>query len=664
MAKLLTFIAVVLLAGAVFAQEADTTDTVTVVSDPTDSLLLEYDSLIMLDTLTEAQKAEILFNLRYNQFREEKKETYIAPFSYFDSLVVNFTSARQNQREPIDRTYYHDAGDYFRHVPGYLVLENQVTPMRKTVQPYGLSGDRMNVLIDRNQIKPFDYVVEPDGLMDFDDIPTALDRDVFILPGPVGSLFGGEQMVATLLTRPEQTDSLDARSTFLVDKGSFGFSNARGRYSKNFIGGRKIDMSIGYRVSDGLSLNSGDDAYHYYGDFYFPVKDRYSFRATGQLYNREGYLQVRPDLSGSYVKRNRFDRFVRLSLASSGEEGTAKNELSYKHLRQGSDLNRAYYGRYNHTGHGLALSREWIAGGRIFKAELSGDYLMFDDGYDEFSRLSSSVSFNLASLKSSWKYAAKAGSKHDEAFRFLPFVSGMLFRDGERLWVMLAAGYAERAPSMLELNLREQRVSLYGGSGDYLDSGNKNLLSEKQLTGSVSLEYGSAGNALGVEVTGGKIFDGIDWLHTDDDVTETFRPANGDVNFVNTSVTAKFRLKDFIRFNGGGAYHYLDYELEEDKPYSPEYQFFTGAELHLFWKQKLIDLFAYGELVYVGPYEGYVDERLGDALVFNAKLSFRMGSFRFHYVMQNVTSVVYTERDYSQFSGRYNYYGFTWDFLD
>ncbi|MFZ5981163.1 MAG: hypothetical protein ACOYVF_11080 [Candidatus Zixiibacteriota bacterium] len=662
MAKLLVFIIAVLAVVPVFAQEADTAEIKPPV--PEDSVRLDGDTLTLSDTLTEAQKAEILFNERYKQYRDEQKEAYIAPFSYFDSLVASFTSSRQNKREPIDRAYYHDAGDYFRRDPGYLVLEPQVMPMRKTVQPYGLAGDRMNVLIDRNQIKPFDWVVEPDGLMDFNDIPTALDHDVYILPGPVGSLFGGEQMVATLLTRPEQTDKLDARSTFLVDKGSFGFSNARGRYSKNFISGRKIDMSIGYRVSDGMTLHSGDDAYHYYGDFYFPVKCDYAFRATGQLYNREGYLNIRPDSLGNYVKRNRFDRFVRLSFSSSNKERTTRNELSYKHLRQGSDLNKAYYGRYNLTGHGLVLTREWNAWGHLFKIELTGDYLLFDDGYDEFNRLSSSASFNLASLKSSWKYALRTGQKHDEQFRFLPFASALLYRTGHRFLAMFSAGYGERAPSLLEQNLRVQQVSLYGASYVYRDSGNKDLVSEKQLTGNVTLEYGSTDNALGVEVTGGKITDGIDWRHTVESNVEIFKPVNGNINFVNTSLTGRIRLGDFIRFNGGGAYHYLDYETEENQPYAPEYQGFAGAELHLFWKQKLIDLFAYGELVYVGPYDGYIDENLGDALVFNAKLSFKMGSFRFHYVIQNVTSVIYADRDYSEFSGRYHYYGFTWDFLD
>jgi len=643
------------------------TDTVdTDIPVPGDSLWLDEDSLLLPDSLTEAQKAELRFTHRYKKYRDEKKEVHAAPqFSYFDSLTTHLTSARQNKRELIDRAYYHDAGDYFRLDPGYLVLENQITPMRKTVQPYGLSGDRMNILIDRNQIKPFDYVVEPDGMMDFNDIPTALDHDVFILPGPVGALFGGEQMVATLLTRPEQSDTLDARSTFLVDKGSFGFSNTRGRYSKNFVNGRKIDMSIGYRVSDGLILNAGDDAYHYYGDFYFPIKKNYGFRATGQLYDREGYLQIRPDFDGSYVKRDRFDRFLRLAFFSSNDEHTSCNEFSYKHTRQGSDLNRAYYARFNSTGHGLTLSREWSAWSRIFKIELTSDYLIFDDGYDEFTRLTSSASLNLAGFSSSWKYAFRLGQKHDEQFRFLPFAAGMVYKNSGRLFMMFSAGYGKRAPSMLEQNLRVQEVSFYGQAPyNYIDSGNKDLLAEKQLTGNATLEYGSVGNSLGLEITGGKIYDGIDWQHTEDLTSEIFQPVNGDINFVNTTLTGRIKLGDFLRFNGGGAYHYLDYEQDENKPYSPEYQFFSGMELHLFWKQKLIDLFAFGELVYVGPYDGYEEEDLGGNLVSNIKLSFRMGSFRFHYVIQNPTSIIYSDRDYNQFSGRFNYYGFIWNFLD
>ncbi|MFQ6008758.1 MAG: hypothetical protein ACE5K8_07395, partial [Candidatus Zixiibacteriota bacterium] len=192
-------------------------------------------------------------------------------FSYFDSLVTYFTSERLDQRSQVDRSFYHDAGDYFRFDPSYFILEHQVTPMRKTVQPFGLSGDRLNLIVNGHQLQPFEHIPEPDGLADLNDIPTALDNSIFIIPGPAGQLFGGRSGVATLLTLSKRPSTYSPESTLLADKGSFGYSYVRGRYSKLFTNRREIDMSIEYREADGPALDRKDDAYDYYGDFYFPL---------------------------------------------------------------------------------------------------------------------------------------------------------------------------------------------------------------------------------------------------------------------------------------------------------------------------------------------------------------------------------------------------------
>jgi len=664
MVKRLLVIGLVLIGGLVSAEEADTNDTK---AEPLlDSVLPVSDTVLPADSLTEAQKAEARFMERYKKLKEEKQEAVEPPLNYYDSLVVYFTSPRLNRRRLIDRSFYHDAGDYFRFDPGYFVLESQTTPTRKTVQPYGLTGDRLNVLVKDNQMKPFEHVLEPDGMIDFNDIPTALDHEVYILPGPVGALFGGDQMVATLMTRPEEYDTTAAQSTFLVDKGTFGYSYARGRYSKKFIRGRTIDMSIGYRNADGQFFGNTDDVYHYYGDFYFPIGQTYGARATGQLFSRENNLWYRYDLGGNYIKRDRFDRSARVSFYAFNPNRTQKYEIAYRYLRQGSYIDRSYKGRFNLSGHELIFGREWFSGKTVFKAELSGGYREYDDGYESFRRYASSAAFNLARLTEGWRYVFKGGARHDDAFGVSPFAAGMLFKNTERWLFMFSTGYNERSPSMLELNLREQSVRLYNlASGDYTDRGNKELIPEKQLVGNATVQWGTVDNNLGLEVTGGRIFDGIDWVNTvgADFLSYLFEPQNGDINFVNTTLSGNVRLKDFLRLYAGGAYHFLDYENFEDKAYTPEYEAFSGLELHLFWTQKLIDLFGYGEMVYVGPYDGYVQDNIGNVVI-NAKLSFRMGSFRFHYVFQNLLATQYNGRDYYLFPGRYNYYGFTWDFLD
>jgi hypothetical protein len=69
-------------------------------------------------------------------------------------------------------------------------------------------------------------------------------------------------------------------------------------------------------------------------------------------------------------------------------------------------------------------------------------------------------------------------------------------------------------------------------------------------------------------------------------------------------------------------------------------------------------------LAYAGPYHGLVQDDLGEEVVVNIKLSFKMGHFRFHWISQNTLSISYYPKDYWLNLGRYNSYGFTWDFID
>ncbi|MBW1720191.1 MAG: hypothetical protein JRJ43_11660 [Deltaproteobacteria bacterium] len=627
---------------------------------------LSYDS-ISEDSLIDNDTTLSSFEERYELFKKKRERR--PGLSYFDSLAAYFTSERLNQRRQVDQSFFHDAGDYFRFDPSFFILEHQVTPMRKTVQPFGLSGDRLNLLVDGYQLEPFEHIPEPDGLTDLNDVPTALDGDIFVLPGPVGQIFGGDKSVATLLTRPRNTSSYLPECAILADKGSFGYSYVRGRYSKRFVRGREIDMSIGYREAYGPTYNRKDDAYHYYGNFYFPIGETAGLRAWGQLYNRDGNFVVQPGRGGMAALRERFDRIARLSYDFHNSDHTARNEIGYKHLRKGSYLTGVYKSRLNLTGHGAFVLREWISERTIFKTQVDGDYLEYDDGFQNLNRTSTGLLVSAARLVEGYRWALTVGTRYVEDFDILPSFAGVLFREWSKFFLLFSVGYSERAPSLTELHLPFQKAPVYGSGADgYAECGNSELKKERQLIVNVTVELGSPETNLGLSVTGGKIFDGIDWQNQP--ITDSvgsylyFSPANGNIDFVDTRFQPKIRIKDFISFTVGGAYHYLNYDSFEDKAYSPEYQFFSGMELHVYWPQRLLDLYAYGEIVYTGPYDGYNKKGLGQELLANAKLSFGLKDFRFNFVFQNVLSNVYQSREYITFPGRYFYYSLTWSFLN
>ncbi|MBD3401343.1 hypothetical protein GF420_00490 [candidate division GN15 bacterium] len=677
-----------MLLAVVFAGAGSTQDTVDTTRTAVDSTMLVGDSTLVdsladtalppdtaySDTLSGAEQLQQRFEERYKQLQEQRKEElaeYVAPVAYLDSLTRYFAPERLDRTEVIDRSFFHDAGGYFRFDPSFFIVEHQVTPMRTTVRPYTLSGDRTSVLAQGRPVDPFEHIVEPDGLIDMNDIPTALDERVYILEGPAGAVFGADQAVATLLTLPGEYGDYDAHSAFLVDKGSYGYSYARARYLRKFRDGRDLQFSLGYRNADGPFLQSFDDAYHYTADFYVPISGPIAITARGRLYDREGPFRVQPDISPVVLNRDRFDRSADLGVQWNNSDQTANWQFRYRHLRKSADVVGSYLAKFNQTGHGATALRQWVSGQRAFMTELTVDWLEYDEGFNSYERTGAGAYAGVADLSDGWRYAARAGTRWSDDFDLLPDASVLVLRESDRLLTMFSAGFATREPTLHELHLPFRRATIYpAGTLNYGDRGNEDLQVEKQLIGSGLIELGSDRANINVRVTGGRIIDGIDWRVTNEvingSLARVFSPVNGDIDFLNVAVAPSFKVADLIRFSGGGSYHITEYEIyaEQTRPYAPDYQVWAGAELHVYWPQKLIHLFAYGEVVYTSSYDGYFEVGLGQDPVFNARLSLKMGNFRFHYIFQNLLNRVYEGRENYSFIGRFNSYGFVWEFLD
>jgi len=595
-------------------------------------------------------------------------------FSGFDTLVAYFTSPRLDQRDFVARSYHHDAGGYFRFDPSFVALDYIITPMRKTVKPYGLTGNHLGVLANDMPLQPFDHPVEPDGLLDMDDIPTALDNGIFLLPGALGTVFGSRHNAATLLTRPIRPIPREAHSALLVDKGGYGLSYARSRYSRGFTDGRAIDLGIAYRLGDGYGFGYGDNSYAYDADFLLPLGDRLGVRATGHLYEREGYLAVvnRDASVVTFTKRDRFDRTARVLVESFGSDGKSRTSFGYTHLRQGSYLgpDRAgatYKGRFNVTGHGIVGSRQWLSGKSVVAISANANREEYDNGPGNYVRYLANASVVWALPFDTNQFTVTAGARSVERFGFMPSVAFIWKRESKRRLWLGTIGYSEREPSLHELHLPMERAPVYGESDfGYAEQGNISLGRERQIVASLRAETGTTGNSIAASVVGGRIWNAIDWRPTLDPQFSTlvFSPLNDDMTFVTGTLTKDIQLGRLLNFHGGASYHYLDYASNRAKAYQPDYQAFGGAELHIFWKQKLIHLFAYGEAVYLGPFDGYRQTGLGQTVVFNTKLSFSMGSFRFHLVHENVLNTVYENREYGIMPGRTLFWGFVWNFLD
>ncbi len=667
--------------SSIAAEEVVDSTEVQIVTDTTiiDSLEV-VPPTIEPDTLTEAQKAYQFFLDRQENRKVTQKEKEIVELktylSFYDSLTTTLLHPRLNNYSAIKKSFSKDAGDYFRTDPSYFVQDYQQTPLRKTVRPFGLSGNRMNVIVNGLSYTPFEHIPEPDGLVDFNDIPTGLTREIYILPGGVGQLFGGDQSVATLVTVPNQPDSsFEPEIRLHVDKGSFNYAYTRGGYTKLFSNGKELDLSVDYRNSSGIRTATNDNSYHYTGRTVIPMNSSYYLFASGSTYSRKGaYRILKPSVSSS-VTRSRTDRNGQIAIEKISDDEKVKYHLGYNYLKQNSNIDGDYKGRFNFYGNELQFVREAQLSNKMLKTEISFSHLKQSDGIDDDSEKNLKASSTLLKKNSNGSFGLTAGAIYNDEYNFLPFTSVVYQRYSDNNFMMLSLAYSEKAPSMHDTNLKLQIDSMYAGvsstltnSITYADIGNKWLLSEKQLVGTFLYEYGSMKNNLRFTLTGGQLFDGIDWYHTETligaELVNQFKPENSNITFADLQLKQKYSYNDFLNVSIGGAYHFIEYELVDSRPYQPEYQIFGAGELHHYWKQKWIDLNLYGEIVYSGPYQGYFDEPLGENIVINSGMSFKLKRFHFYYIFQNSINVYRPNPDSFNELGRYQYYGFTWDFLN
>ena len=667
LARITLFLLVIIAPHFLMAQET--------VSDSSQTDSLKDSTLIietlqpgeaLLDELTESQRKVVDMSRRLEEFKAARQ---LPPrLSFYDSLVAYFASERFNRRQQIDRSVSFDAGDYFKFDPSFMIWDYQTVPMRKTVQPFGLTGNRLNIFSNGYQHQPFEHIIEPDGMTDMNDIPTALDGNIYIIPGALGQFLGGRQPLATLLTTSAKTEDDQPATILLADKGWYGYDYVRGGYSRKFASGREMSFFLGSRDTDGIVFGRGDDNSHYKASVYLPLTDNTAIISAGQMYERQAAFVVRPGLSTLPFFRERFDRSFRAALEFQNDSRTSRAEIGYQHLRQGSYLDFAYKGRFNRTGHGSFFKYERADGSKLWQLESKANILEYDNGFGQFDRFSASLFVNMVKLNKSGKFGIRAGSYYSDDFNLLPSAAALYQFETDKFFLQLSASYTENEPSLHQLNLPFQQVDIYGSLGkEYSEQGNPNLKKEKQLIGSFVIEPGTVDNKVTLSVTGGKIFDAIEWQDWDSFFNPgplLFSPYNDNLTFYSASISSNIKLSDVLNFNAGSALNHLNYEFRGKRAYSPEFNLFSGLELHYFWKSRLVDLYAYGEIKYVGAYDGYDKTGLGDELVANTKFTIGMHNFRFHLVFQNHFDKQYEVRENLTLSGRVFYYGLVWKFYD
>ncbi len=676
---------------AIAQTRAETEPSDSTQTSPDSSLISEpdtalSDTTVLSDQQPDSAESEI-DSLRVSSLRlpgdslfDKRREEKIIFFDADDSINIYLLNERMNYSDEMDRSFFRDAADLIRYNPSNFIVEYQNTPFRKTLSPFSLPGDRMNVILNNRSLNPFEHLYEPDNMIDFNDIPTAPVADVYNIEGPLGMVYGADNGTSSMILLPYVPDSLLAETKLHVDKGSFGHAYTKAFFANRYSSGQLIRLAMGYRKAEGAFSYLDDDAYHQSAEIIYPLNNRTRLTLNGRLYRRRGTFRVQPD--NPFVGQFYMDRFRRdRDLAAGLDYAVSPNQKSsfeFRHQRSEAALSRkdrTYRRVFDIIDNSFIFSHEGKLGDFCLKTRVLFTQEKFDES-DKNVRHRGLFDARLlhADSVSSWLIYLKA----DKVVGYEPAPSGMLYYslNKDRYYLSGSIGYSTKFPRLYELHLRERIFRIYSSTeADYYESGNKNLIPEKQLVGNLTFGWGKVGNDLSLSATGGKIFDGIDWRRSDSLPSDTsinwasrilgiFRAENRDIEFANITARQRFSWRNLLYWSGGASYHLVRVNGTTDLPYSPDYQFFSNLELHVYIKYFDIHLYGYGEVIYQQPYHGYLGTEIGDNITLNARLSFRVKKFRFFYIFQNIQANVYELREDYVFPGRYLTYGITWEFLD
>lgn len=645
--------AIAILPEAVFSQDRD----VTIQEDSTAST-------------ADSAYAPIIESGKISDSTEIKKATIY--YSPNDSIAARFLINRFNLADEATRSFQHDAAGFLNLNPSDFIVEEQITPYRTTVSPFTLPGNRMNVIFNGRALHPLEHLPEPDNRIDFNDIPTAAIDKVYNIEGPLGLAFGADNAVSSVFLIPRRPDTTRAESRLIVDKGSFGYANTKVLFARRYLNGRSFRAGVEYRRADGLLSYRNDDSYHQWGEILYPLNNRIRLDLSGRLYHRQGTYTVEPDISAFWPDRSRRDRDLTagLNLYHSAEKTT---RLEFRHQRSESSLDE-YSAKYQRNldflDNSFSVSHDRKLGGADLTANAAIAREEYNDSGLKKRRVCGDAEVRLQSGDSSHPAIAFLKAEKVEGFNIGVSAALGYLINSPNYYLSASAGYATKIPRQYELYLVRQLTGILSASTpDYFESGNSNIKPEKQLIGNIIAGLGKTGSDIVLSITGGKIFNGIDWQReypkdTLGAIVTAFTPQNKDITFAAASARKRVSWGDWLHLSSGGSCRYMKEGNDDASWYLPDYQLFSGLELYHHIQSLDLHLYGYIECSYAGPYFGPLGTRLGEKPIINMKLSFRIKSFRFYYIFQDLPSLEYQSREFYTIPGRFNYYGLVWEFLD
>jgi len=604
------------------------------------------------DTLaTDSARASLLDSLGIKDSAASKeKEVLPPPIRLIDSLVAHFARHTYDFDASRYDLYPRDAAGFLYHEASYFTLTYHETPVRTTVSPFGLLGDRITVRSDISEAAPYDRTIEADGLIDFNDFATGDVASGSIIEGPLSgynSLSGG---MATLYLKPFEIPQDQAVSRLTVERGAYGYAYTRGRVARMFTPDLGFSFSTDYRKGDGIAANLDDDSYN----VRFRLFRRFDYRTTVDfglgVYRRSGgfsyYRRLRRDQEWT-VQATRQEFFggqltgvYNLDLSRSADptktikprntygelsyllpRGESLFQLSVRFGKEQYYINRYYATRY----YGFADLSGWVdlAGGKVFFFGRTRDAEIQDVAFE-----------------------GAVGYDRNLSHRLRLNVSG---------------GYLGGWPDLTDLYMENRQWA----SGP-VETSNINLKAEKKLTGNATLFWTTEKYELSASFNAGR---GEDMIYYDRDYSQyptiLIVPSNDNVTFTDFNLAGSFHDLWWFYGNASATIRNVDSDRYGKRlPYSPRWQVYGQMGLYYYVEHFNVHLRLFGDITYTERPLSYLGEELLTTAVPDWGINATLKDLTVYYMMHNALNQLQLQPDGYGYTGWFYSWGFNWKFWD
>ncbi|HSG99479.1 MAG TPA: hypothetical protein VLB27_05490, partial [candidate division Zixibacteria bacterium] len=235
--------AAVALAAAPLSAQTPATDTTGVSPDSAaDSADVDYPVEIVT-----GDSAQTLFAIPLEREEEPDSLPRYTPFRFSAALERRLLHHSQSRRDLMQRSFHHDAGDFFRGDRAFFTVDYQATPVRHTVSPYTLPGPRFAAIFNGQPLNPVEHLTEQDAALDFNDVPTASVGDVYMLHGPEAAFLGGASGIAGAWLKKVTPAGEIPESRLEAQKGAYGYAYTKGVITETTASGFSYTAALGYR---------------------------------------------------------------------------------------------------------------------------------------------------------------------------------------------------------------------------------------------------------------------------------------------------------------------------------------------------------------------------------------------------------------------------------